>query len=100
MGAARKPERHKRPAKRPRAKPAEGRKLTKVGNSYAAIIPRQVMAVLGMDGSDRVTYTTDGEALIIRPVHKLPKQKHAKFDRLLDETVEQYRGAIMVLAGR
>ncbi len=77
---------------------AEGRKLTKVGNSYAAIIPRQVMAVLGLNADTRLRYTTDGRSLVISPV---PDDTRATLVAdAIDHVFSRYRKTMLTLAGR
>ncbi len=107
MSAARKPARTRERVvaygKKIKSVPAkvaagEGRKLTKVGNSYAAIIPRQVMAVLGLDADTRVTYTTDGKSLIISPVAK--EGRAALVSDAIDRVFTRYRKTMLTLAGR
>ncbi len=74
------------------------RKLIKVGNSYAAIIPRSVMSALGIDSETVIEYATDGENLIIRPKRKATKK--ARVAKAIDTVFTRYRKTMLILAGR
>lgn len=54
------------------------RTLTKVGNSYAALIPRQIMAILGIDPKTKFSFETDGKNLIFKPQETTKQNRRDK----------------------
>lgn len=46
------------------------KKLTAIGNSFGLIIERPILELLDIDKDTVLDMTTDGEALVIRPVRE------------------------------
>ena len=69
------------------------KKLSAVGNSLGLIIERPILDLLDLNKDTALEITTDGEALIIRPVRKGPLMDRAlaAADRLMDAHEETYR---------
>ncbi|MDX2050907.1 MAG: hypothetical protein SFV15_00860 [Polyangiaceae bacterium] len=69
------------------------KKLSAVGNSLGLIIDRPVLDLLDITKDTPLEVKTDGEALIIRPVKKLPLMDRAlaAADRLMEAHEETYR---------
>ncbi len=44
------------------------KKLTTIGNSLGIIVERPILELLGIDKDTPLDLTTDGEALILRPI--------------------------------
>ncbi|GMU57861.1 MAG: hypothetical protein AMXMBFR33_70070 [Candidatus Xenobia bacterium] len=70
--------------------------LTKHGNSYALIIERPIMELLGIDADTPLSITTDGKALVIHPVHD--EQRDERFRAALEKVNERHAGALRRLA--
>jgi antitoxin MazE len=51
------------------------KKLSAVGNSLAVIIERPILELLDITKDTELEVTTDGEALIIRPVKQTKKER-------------------------
>jgi len=51
------------------------KKLTAVGNSLGLIIDKPVLELLSIDRDTPLEITTDGEALVIRPVRPSRKER-------------------------
>jgi len=69
------------------------KKLSAVGNSLGLIIERPILELLDITKDTPLEVTTDGEALIIRPVRKVPLMDRAlaAADRMMDAHEETYR---------
>ncbi len=69
------------------------KKLSSVGNSLGLIIERPILELLDITKDTPLEITTDGEALIIRPVRKAPLKDRALAagDRLMDAHAETYQ---------
>jgi antitoxin component of MazEF toxin-antitoxin module len=69
------------------------KKLSAIGNSLGLIIERPILELLDITEDTPLEVTTDGEALIIRPVRKVPSTDRAlaAADRLMDAHEETYR---------
>lgn len=69
------------------------KKLSSVGNSLGLIIERPILELLDITKDTPLEITTDGEALIIRPVKKAPLKDRAlaAADRLMDAHAETYQ---------
>jgi len=73
------------------------KKLTKHGNSYALIIERAILELLGIDSSTMLQISTpDGSSIVITPV-KNPAQKR-KFSAALKKINKKYGKALKRLA--
>ena len=70
--------------------------LTKHGNSMALIIDRAVLELLKIDHDTPLEISTDGQVLIISPVHD--KARRRKFKKALDESNRKYGRALKRLA--
>lgn len=51
------------------------KKLTKHGNSYALIIDKPILDLLGIDAETTLSITTDGHALFIAPAQQVRRRK-------------------------
>jgi antitoxin component of MazEF toxin-antitoxin module len=84
----------KPPARRRQRESA--RHLTRIGNSYAAIIPRPILALLGIDEDTDLDYRTDGRSLTI-----VPRRVAEAGDAYLDaarEVMDRHHRALLELA--
>ncbi|HEY0839345.1 MAG TPA: AbrB/MazE/SpoVT family DNA-binding domain-containing protein [Vulgatibacter sp.] len=54
------------------------KKLSAVGNSLGLIIERPILELLNIDKDTPLEVRTDGEALIIRPVHSGKRERIRK----------------------
>jgi antitoxin component of MazEF toxin-antitoxin module len=70
--------------------------LTKHGNSLALVIDRAVLELLKIDGETPLEISTDGQVLVVTPVHN-PKRK-AKFKAALASANKRYGRALKRLA--
>lgn len=73
------------------------KKLTKHGNSYALVIERPILELLGI-GSDTLLQisTPDGASIVITPVKDKAQQK--RFSASLKKINKKYSGALKRLA--
>lgn len=69
--------------------------LTKHGNSYALVIEKPIMDLLHIQPDTQLEISTDGKSLVIRPVDAVRQEK---FQKVMDETFEQYDEAFKKLA--
>ena len=76
------------------------KKLTRHGNSYALIIDRPLMELLGLDPDTEVEISTDGHSLLIRPVRPISREQMTEFTRALKETLESWDPLLEHLADR
>ncbi len=73
------------------------KKLTKHGNSYALVIERAILELLGIDSETLLQISTpDGKSIIITPL-KNPTQKK-KFKNALGKINKRYGRALKNLA--
>ena len=72
------------------------KKLSKHGNSLALVIERPILELLGIDEQTTLDISTDGQALVIAPVHGKPRRK--KFDEALKSTNQRYGKALKRLS--
>lgn len=68
--------------------------LTKHGNSYALVIERPVLELLGIQPDTPLEITTDGQRLIISPV----RDGQERFQAALDRVNRRHAGALRRLA--
>lgn len=71
--------------------------LTKHGNSFALIIERPIMELLGIEADTPLNITTDGNALVIHPVQD-DDDRAARFRAALEKVNERHGGALRRLA--
>ncbi|MHC4883111.1 MAG: AbrB/MazE/SpoVT family DNA-binding domain-containing protein [Planctomycetota bacterium] len=69
--------------------------LIKHGNSYALVIDKPIMELLHIQPETELELSTDGKSLMVRPVD-IARQE--KFQKVMDETFEQYHEAFKKLA--
>ncbi len=72
------------------------KKLTKHGNSLALVIDRSVLDLLKIDADTPLDISTDGEILIVAPIHDEKRRK--KFDKALEAANRRYGRALKKLA--
>jgi antitoxin component of MazEF toxin-antitoxin module len=72
------------------------KKLTKHGNSMALVIDRPILELLKIDVETPLDISTDGQVLIISPVHD--EKRRAKFKKALDSTNRKYGRMLKRLA--
>jgi antitoxin component of MazEF toxin-antitoxin module len=70
--------------------------LTKHGNSYALLIEKPVLELLGADTNTPFDVTTDGQALILTPI-KDPKRQ-LQFSAALETINKKYSKTLKQLA--
>ena len=70
--------------------------LTKHGNSLALVIEKPVLDLLGADADTSFDITTDGEVLILSPIHDEKRRK--AFESALERTNRKYAEAYRKLA--
>lgn len=59
--------------------------LTTIGNSLGLIIERPILELLKIDRETKLEISTDGEALIIRPVHDQHRHRvHGAVKKLMN----------------
>ena len=73
------------------------KRLTKHGNSLALVIDRGVLDLLDIDAETPLSIRTDGQCLIVTPVHDEARQK--KFRAALEEGNRRYGKMLKRLAG-
>ena len=73
------------------------KRLTKHGNSLALVIDRSVLDLLKIDADTPLDISTDGEKLVISPVHDEARRK--AFEEALKKTNQRYGRALKRLAG-
>ena len=72
------------------------KKLTKHGNSHALVIERPVLDLLNIAVDTPLEVSTDGQVLIVSPVHD--KRRKAKFKEALSITNKKYGRMLKNLA--
>ena len=73
------------------------KKLTKHGNSYAIVIDRPILELLGIDSDSLLELSTpDGSTIVITPVKSKAKQK--KFKGALQKINKKHARALKNLA--
>jgi antitoxin component of MazEF toxin-antitoxin module len=70
--------------------------LTKHGNSLALVIDKPILGLLDIDADTPLEITTNGDALIVQPVRKDPRQ--ARLDASLARLNEGFAPALRKLA--
>ncbi len=70
--------------------------LTKHGNSMALLIDKPIMELLNITPKTPLNITTDGEVLVVSPVHDPKRNK--KFKSALDKINKQYPKTLQKLA--
>jgi antitoxin component of MazEF toxin-antitoxin module len=73
------------------------KKLIKHGNSMALVIEKPILDLLGADAATPFDITTDGQALVLTPVHN--KKRRAAFRAALERGNRKYADALKKLAG-
>lgn len=67
------------------------KKLSSVGNSLGLIIEKPILELLNIDKDTTLEVTTDGEALIIRPVRQTRAERvRAAAERVADDHAEAF----------
>ncbi|MFN8611740.1 MAG: AbrB/MazE/SpoVT family DNA-binding domain-containing protein [Vulcanimicrobiota bacterium] len=72
------------------------KRLTRHGNSYALLIEKPVLELLGFQPDMPLEIVTDGKALIIRPLAQA--SPHGQFFEALDEVNQRHGEALRRLA--
>jgi antitoxin component of MazEF toxin-antitoxin module len=72
------------------------KKLSKHGNSLALVIDRSILDLLKIDENTPLEMSTDGQALIVAPVHDEEHRK--RFEAALRSTNERYGDVLKRLA--
>lgn len=67
------------------------------GNSAALIIDKPILEILKVDMNTPLEITTDGESLIISPVHN--KERDEKFRAALGKVNKKHKKTLKKLAG-
>lgn len=70
--------------------------LVKHGNSMALVIEKPILDLLGVDTETPFDITTDGQALVLTPVHKTRRRK--AFRAALENANQQYAEDLKRLA--
>lgn len=70
--------------------------LAKHGNSLALVIEKPILDLLGADADTSFEITTDGEVLILSPIHDEKRRK--AFEAALEEGNRRYPKALKKLA--
>jgi antitoxin MazE len=72
------------------------KKLTKHGNSYALVIDKAIMDLLGIDPETPLEISTDGRRLFVETARDANRRK--KFTKAVAETNEEYGRMLKRLA--
>lgn len=72
------------------------KRLTRVGRGHAIILDQGLLEATGIDADTLLDVSTDGRAILIRPV--LSGDRAAKLKRGMDRTHQRYEGAFHRLA--
>lgn len=72
------------------------KKLARHGNSLALIIDRGVLDLLRIDADTPLEISTDGQVLIVAPIHDAERRK--RFEEALSESNRKYGRALRRLA--
>lgn len=80
-----------------------GKILTKHGNSYAIIINKPIMELLGIDASTELDFKINGQALTIsraevRSCDSTFVPKDVRLQKVVEETIKKYDSALRRLA--
>lgn len=70
--------------------------LTRHGNSLALVIDRAVLDLLKIDADTPLDISTDGQVLVITPVHD--ERRRRKFRKALESANRRYGRALKRLA--
>lgn len=70
--------------------------LTRHGNSYALVIDRAILELLGIDSRTPLEMTTDGKSLIVSPVRSAARA--ARFREVLAKVNRKHGKALRKLA--
>ena len=70
--------------------------LTKHGNSYAIILDKPILELLGIDPDSPLEISTDGKVLTIAPVRDAARRK--RFDAARAKVGDRYRRVFKRLA--
>jgi antitoxin MazE len=73
------------------------KRLTKHGNSWALVIEKPILELLGIDPKTDLEIKTDGQNIIISPQLSL-EQRRRQFEEALAETNRLYGGMLERLA--
>jgi antitoxin component of MazEF toxin-antitoxin module len=74
--------------------------LVRHGNSYALIIDRPVMDLLGIDPESPLQVTTDGRSLVVEQATPQATAREAKFRAGLADLNQRYPKTMRKLAGK
>lgn len=66
------------------------KKLSNIGNSLGLIIERPILDLLKIDKDTLLEITTDGEALIIRPVRSRAERIRESAERVADDHADAF----------
>lgn len=72
------------------------KRLTRHGNSAALVIDKGVMELLNIDVDTPLDISTDGQVLIVSPVHDEVKRK--RFEEALEKTNRRHSKTLKRLA--
>ena len=72
------------------------KRLTKHGNSLALVIDRAILEVLEIDATTPLSISTDGDCLVVAPVHDPERRK--RFEDSLKKVNKRHGGALKKLA--
>ncbi len=72
------------------------KKLTKHGNSYALVIDKPIMELLGITPDTPLELNTDGRCLVLTPIRNPEEQE--KFEQALDMVHERFGHTMKRLA--
>ena len=72
------------------------KKLSKHGNSLALVIDRPILELLEIDEETALDIATDGQALIVSPIHDSKRRK--KFEAALADTNKRFAKTLRKLA--
>jgi antitoxin component of MazEF toxin-antitoxin module len=72
------------------------KKLTKHGNSYALVIDRPILELVGINQDTELDISTDGQVLIVSPVRDA--EHRSKVEAALEKVDRKYSRALKRLA--
>ncbi len=64
------------------------KKLSKLGNSFAILIDKPILDLLGIEETTRLKITTDGNVLIIEPIQEMSESELLSSDEKFREKYE------------
>ena len=70
--------------------------LVKHGNSYALVIEKPILSLLGATSESQFEVVTDGKSLILTPVRD--EVRHDKFRKAMEKTGKRYNRTFKELA--